>query len=567
MTVPSATQLDITACTPDTPGVTSFGNVLPGSSTVTSSDCTVTFGSSNDTSQLRLSQTDGGHVAAMHGLPTGTLDLSFNTTGSTTIAPDGFELAPYPGGGFVGIGEQNGGSGWEFGASRITESGSTSWNAYRPITGSGDSMPYDVAIDAAGKIVLAGHSGVGNPDFTVMRLNSDGSLDTTFNAAGTPGWTVAAAGPNEQDFKGVDIQSDGGIVAAGYDETDGWGKVYRFTDSGDIDTSFGTGGFLKLDQLAGSSETKPHDVTVLPDDSILVSGIVYEAFGFDVFVVKLTPDGAIDTSWGASGWRTLYAHLAVDEFLDDPMQVSYDAARDRAWIVASTEPSDIDTLVGLLDVDAGDWVNGFGTAGRLEYDVAPGADDYGSGIAAAADGSAYVLSFDDSTNKISIRHVDADGTFDTSFGTSGTWTQPSATTDYQYRGKLMMDRDGRLVALADQTIYRFETQTIPDYASGTADWSSAGGGFGACLRSVGGGGGTDGTTWAVDGGADCLATNGDTWMPIVADASTAGSKVARRTTPGTATASLRFGLRAPDFATPGTYVAPIQFDVLAPDAP
>lgn len=64
-TVPSATSLDIAGCATGTSGVTTFGTVLPGSSSVTTGDCVVLFGSSNDTSQLRLYQADESGVA-MH---------------------------------------------------------------------------------------------------------------------------------------------------------------------------------------------------------------------------------------------------------------------------------------------------------------------------------------------------------------------------------------------------------------------------------------------------------------------------------------------------------------------
>jgi hypothetical protein len=58
MTVMSNTTIDATGCATSTPGVTSFGTVLPGTGVRTSADCTVRFGSSNDTSTLRIGQLD-----------------------------------------------------------------------------------------------------------------------------------------------------------------------------------------------------------------------------------------------------------------------------------------------------------------------------------------------------------------------------------------------------------------------------------------------------------------------------------------------------------------------------
>ena len=52
-TVPSATTVDVAGCPSRTDGITSFGTVQPGDAQVTTLDCTVLFGSSNDTARLR----------------------------------------------------------------------------------------------------------------------------------------------------------------------------------------------------------------------------------------------------------------------------------------------------------------------------------------------------------------------------------------------------------------------------------------------------------------------------------------------------------------------------------
>src|SRR5690606_21911777 len=93
-TVPSATSIDASGCPSQTAGITQLGLLLPGSSTVTSLDCIVEFGSSNDTSMLRLHQQDG-YGQAMFGAPTGVLDTNsgdgdhFSTDGKAYVNPTG----------------------------------------------------------------------------------------------------------------------------------------------------------------------------------------------------------------------------------------------------------------------------------------------------------------------------------------------------------------------------------------------------------------------------------------------------------------------------------------------
>src|SRR5690606_10020195 len=56
-------------------------------------------------------------------------------------------------------------------------------------SGNGYDNARDVVIQPDGKIVLAGYGAASQPDFCVIRLNADGSLDTAFNPSGEhPGY-------------------------------------------------------------------------------------------------------------------------------------------------------------------------------------------------------------------------------------------------------------------------------------------------------------------------------------------------------------------------------------------
>jgi hypothetical protein len=86
-TIPSATSISATGCPALTSGITDFGSVTAGSSVVTSADCEVQFGSSNDTSMLRLYQGDGGGDAMVPGPTSATL-------GYWPFNGDGRDLSP-----------------------------------------------------------------------------------------------------------------------------------------------------------------------------------------------------------------------------------------------------------------------------------------------------------------------------------------------------------------------------------------------------------------------------------------------------------------------------------------
>lgn len=132
-----------------------------------------------------------------------------------------------------------------------------------------------LALQRDGKLVLVGSVIVGSgvtqsTDFALMRLNSDGSADTTFGNAGT----VVTAVSNERDGAlAVALQADGKIVAAGHTSNINSNfAVARYNINGTLDTSFGNGsGILTVDffRFTDSAES----VLVQPDGKIVLGGV------------------------------------------------------------------------------------------------------------------------------------------------------------------------------------------------------------------------------------------------------------------------------------------------------
>jgi uncharacterized delta-60 repeat protein len=84
--------------------------------------------------------------------------------------------------------------------------------------GTGDDLAFGMAIQANGRIVVAGFSnqaGTTGYDFALARYNPNGGLDHSFSGDGrkTTGFANGAGGDAAYD---VAIQANGRIVAAGY---------------------------------------------------------------------------------------------------------------------------------------------------------------------------------------------------------------------------------------------------------------------------------------------------------------------------------------------------------------
>jgi uncharacterized delta-60 repeat protein len=125
-----------------------------------------------------------------------------------------------------------------------------------------------IAVQPDGKVLIAGSVNLQETpwpitDTVLERLNTDGSLDPSFNSAGpVPGKLVLDLGLHEEltigpgaagdisDAHALAVQPDGAILVGGnvYDES--WGDypgfVARFTSTGSLDSSFGDGGDVLL---------------------------------------------------------------------------------------------------------------------------------------------------------------------------------------------------------------------------------------------------------------------------------------------------------------------------------
>lgn len=182
-----------------------------------------------------------------------------------------------------------------------------------------------LALEFGGKVVVAGYSEAGaSADFSVVRFNADGTLDTSFGVKGTATYAV---GPGDDFARAVTVEDDGKILIAGTSETAGGNydlSVIRLNVDGSLDTSFGNEGKVTVDFEGGRDAAQT--VGVRRGGSILVTGSAVNAEGnTDIAAVQFTADGALDTAFGdpADGlhhitggrWENLLVGTASDELL------------------------------------------------------------------------------------------------------------------------------------------------------------------------------------------------------------------------------------------------------------
>ncbi|MGK4003014.1 delta-60 repeat domain-containing protein [Sorangium sp. So ce1036] len=214
--------------------------------------------------------------------------------------------------------------------------------------------PRNGFVQADGKIVSSGYTSVGGRNqIVLLRLNADGTPDTTFSADGVVRLSPFPVGMAEA--YGAARQSDGKYVTTGYGRAEESGAVdlvsFRVTATGGFDASWGVNGGVLLD-VAGDND-RGRNLLALPDDRIVMVGSATPATGnVDAMIAVFDPNGAPDTRFDPSGHR-LYGFERSDDAL-----FGVALSPDGAWIAAAgyrsdgNGPEDDDATLVLLPVPA-----------------------------------------------------------------------------------------------------------------------------------------------------------------------------------------------------------------------
>jgi len=298
----------------------------------------------------------------------------------------------------------------------------------------------DVAIDGNGKIVVVGSAYTGSVfQIAVARYNTNGTLDDTFDGnsgTGNGKVTTTLAGGNSQG-SAVAIDSNNKIIVAGSDVNAGTSTfaMVRLNTDGTLDTDFGCASLGtcsgKVSTAIGSNHSSAGAVLIQPSGKILVGGSIYGGAVGAFAMARYNTNGTLDDTFdGESGMPTTYPGngIVTTEFYGGGTQIysllqqgtkiiAYGSGRlpDGAWgsesaYVMSRYDSD-----GLLD-------SSFGTSGKSQVDIG---HYYNTAQSAALDssnrivGTGYAQDVDGNTYFFRTVRFTADGALDNTFGTSG----------------------------------------------------------------------------------------------------------------------------------------------------
>ncbi|HRH69358.1 MAG TPA: hypothetical protein PLB89_07635 [Flavobacteriales bacterium] len=298
--------------------------------------------------------------------------------------------------------------------------------------------PTDAFLQADGRIVIVGRI---DGAMLVLRLLEDGSLDASFNG---DGWATYDVIPGELDHVGnCAVRPTGEVVVICSNENEsgnGYGSVVQFTPAGALDPAFGTDGVLIVDNGSGSTTEWLHDLELSNSGSIHVLGTASIDLNStdDTFVYRITPTGTLDMDFDEDGYRSV--PIGTDQEILGALAVTADG---EILVAGSTNMDGLDhPFVARLNVD-GTFDAAFGDAGvHIMTDIT---GQSVNDLLVHASGQVVFSgeAFNGSGTAMLIARLNADGSFDPTFGNGGTTlTQIGSSFGFESGFTLALAPDG-----------------------------------------------------------------------------------------------------------------------------
>ena len=159
---------------------------------------------------------------------------------------------------------------------------------------------YAITETSDGSLLVGGE---GADEFAIAKLSLSGNLDSTF---GNNGKIITdISNYNGLGIIGLHELSNGKIIAVGESSSSSESRnitLIRYNSDGSLDTSFANNGFITIDIDSGSEDI-PRSMFVQNDGKILIAGSIVTGGEFYFLSLRFNTDGTLDSSYSGDGVR------------------------------------------------------------------------------------------------------------------------------------------------------------------------------------------------------------------------------------------------------------------------
>lgn len=167
----------------------------------------------------------------------------------------------------------------------------------------GSSVANAIIFHPNGKVIVGGSTNNGQIRCSIIRYNTDGTLDQTFSGGGIV-QTTFNGGADDSEILGLAVQEDGKILTVGYTGLlNGNNRigVARYLDNGMRDETFGVDGTVTT--VIGGQQDIGRAIALQKDGKIIVVGSTLDTGDGreDLVVLRYNTNGTLDKNFAVDG--------------------------------------------------------------------------------------------------------------------------------------------------------------------------------------------------------------------------------------------------------------------------
>ena len=291
---------------------------------------------------------------------------------------------------------------------------------------------FKVVLQSDGKIVGVGSTNAAA--FLLARFNADGSLDQAF---GTNGSVETTFGDPTAEARAVALQGDGKIIVAGVSGAGSYSELNdfalaRYNSDGTLDQAFGTGGKVKTHfPGVGNTGSSATSIVLQPDGKVVVGGYYKQSdrTRHQFALARYSSNGTLDSAFGQAG------KVATRIGLGDAFSFSISLESNGRIVLAGYSDTALDHDFSLVGYAANGTLDStFGNGGFVTTDFSGGSDDIAYAMTMQTDGKLVVAgrTGDYPQNDFALARYSSDGQLDQTFGAGGKVISDFSSIDQAY---------------------------------------------------------------------------------------------------------------------------------------